>query len=360
MNSAPRIGVVGGYGAVGHSVVRQLQHWRLFRVRIGGRNKSRGQPFVESLSGNPEWVTTEAHDAQSLQRFCRGCDVVVNCAGSACLLGEKIGSAAFAQGAHYIDASGYAALNLPPSRRTALLAAGMYPGLSGLLPRFLAARGFDRVSCLTAYIGGCDYLSHTAATDYLESVKNGFGEADAAWLGGRRVSKVLEGGQKVNLPFFPRSVMRQPYLTAEAERLAAYLALSDAKWYSVFDGPHVVSALPLAASRQDAESFVKAAKMDLFGRDPYQILMFEMRGMLGDMPVCRSLMLKASGGAQLTGIAAAAGVKAALSGEIPHGEHYFAETVDAAGIVTCLRQSDAILALEVFDNPLMMCEEGAI
>jgi hypothetical protein len=162
----------------------------------------------------------------------------------------------------------------------------------------------------------------------------------------------------MNLPFFPGSAVLQPYLTAEAERLSTSLGLSDSLWYSVFDGPHVIAALPLAAGRQDADSLVKAANMDLFGRDPYQILLFEMKGTLRDMPVSRSLMLKASSSVQLTGVAAAAGVRATLSGQIPHGEHYFADSMNPEAMVDCLRQSGTILALEVFDNPLPVCEEG--
>lgn len=360
MNSFPRVGIVGGHGTVGRSVAQQLQVWGRYRLRIGGRNALHGQAFVEELGGHAEWARVEADDPQSLESFCAGCAAVVNCAGPASLIGEKIGRAAFATGAYYIDAGWYASLDLPSVGRTALLAAGMYPGLSGLLPRFLAAQGFDRLTGLTAYVGGCDRLSSIAAIDYLDSLTNGFGEANAAWLGGRRVSQALSGGEPTSVPFFPRPVVLQPYLTSEAEHLAASLGLSELRWYSVFDGQHVVAALPLAGSKRDALSLVKAAQMDLFGRDPYQIMLFEMAGTRGRACVSRTLLLRASGGAELTGIAAAAGVRAALAGEIPGGIHDFADTVNPEFMVDCLRQADAVLALEVFESPLATYEEGEI
>jgi hypothetical protein len=358
MNNVPRVGIVGGHGAVGRSVARQLQVWRQFRIRIGGRNTLHGRAFVETLRGDAEWVLADVDDARSLESFCAGCDAVVNCAGPASFIGEKIGHAAFAAGAHYVDAGGRAAMDLPPAGRTALLAAGMYPGLSGLLPRFLAAREFDGVSRLTAYIGGCDRLSYIAAIDYLDSLGDRSGEANAAWLGGRRVCRALAREEERSVPFFPRSVVLQPYLTAEAERLAVSLGLSELRWYSVFDGQHVVDALSLAGSRQAAEFLVKATQMDLFGREPYQILLFEMTGTQGDASVRRSLVLKASGGAALTGVAAAAGVRAVLAGEIPDGVQDFADCMNPGIMVEYLRRSDVVLALEVFDDLLPTPEEG--
>lgn len=361
MNSSfPRVGIVGGHGTVGRSVAQQLQVWGGFRLRVGGRSASHGRAFVEELGGHAEWARVDADDPQSLASFCSGCEAIVNCAGPASIIGEKIGRAAFAAGAHYIDVGWYASLNLPPSDRTALLAAGMYPGLSGLLPRFLAAQGFDQVTGLTAYIGGCDRLSRIAATDYLDSLTNGFGETNAAWLGGRRVSQALAGGELTSVPFFPRHVVLHPYLTSEAEQLAASLGLSELRWYSVFDGQHVIAALPLAGSKHDAPSLVKAAEMDLFGRDPYQILLFEMTGTLGEACVSRTLLLRATGGAELTGIAAAAGVRAALAGDVPCGIHDFADIVNPEFMVACLRQADAVLALEVFESPLATYEEGEL
>jgi hypothetical protein len=338
----------------------QLVQWQHYRLRIGSRNRLPGAALVEDLPGAVEWVGTDAHDARSLERFCAGCDAVVNCAGSTGDLGRKIALAALASNAHLVDASGYAQLNLPLMRQTVLLAAGMYPGLSGLLPRFLASQGFDTVHALNAYIGGCDRVTHLAAAEYLSSLSQDFGEPEAAWIGGRRVSRALTGTDAVMLPFFPRPVMLHPYLTQEAERLGTSLGLADIRYYSVFDGRYVPAALPAAASRQDADAFVRAAEMDLFGREPYQTLLFEMHGSRGGLQMSRSLLLKAKGGAQLTGIAAATAVKGIMDAEVPLGEHYFAEVMQPEPVVASLEQADAVLALEIFDGPLGLCEEGEI
>jgi len=361
MSGLPRVGVVGGTGAVGRSVASQLASWRQYRVRIGSRNAASAQALTASLEGATEWVFVDVQDVSSLAAFCAGCAAIVNCVGPANSIGDKVARAAFAAGAHYVDANGTCAANgLPDVPRSAVLASGMYPGLSGLLPRFLAQCGFDAVDGLTAFIGGCDRLSRTAAIDYLVSLTDGSGEADAAWLDRRRVSHALEGGEEIYLPFFPRPVVLHPYFTDEAECLAVTLGLSELRWYSVFDGRHVATILPVAASRQDAEALVSAAHMDLFGREPYQILLFEMTGTSGQAPVRRTLFLKTSDGAALTGIAAASGVRATLAGLIPNGVHAFAACMDPAMVVDHLKRSPAVVALEVLEGALPTVEEGAI
>jgi hypothetical protein len=152
----------------------------------------------------------------------------------------------------------------------------------------------------------------------------------------------------------------QPYITVEAERLAASLNLSEMRWYSVFDGRHVFNALPLAASRQDAESIVRAAKMDMFGRDSYQIMLFEMTGTLKGEALSKTLMLKAASGAELTGIAAAAGARAAVEGRLQSGVHDFADSMNPSFMIECLRQAGEVLALEILNDAQEAYEEGEL
>jgi hypothetical protein len=70
-------------------------------------------------------------------------------------------------------------------------------------------------------------------------------------------------------------------------------------------------------------------------------------------------MLKASGGGELTGIAAAIGVRAVLSGAVPAGVHHFAEALDARAVVDELRR-DAGVTLLVLNESLADSEEGEL
>ena len=99
--------------------------------------------------------------------------------------------------------------------------------------------------------------------------------------------------------------------------------------------------------------------MDLFGREPYQLLLFEMAGSRQGAAKLRSLVLKASSGAVLTGVVAALGAKEILEGRIPEGVHYLAEAVPAEQLCDGLKKRpEAVLAWTEIDEPLGACEEG--
>jgi hypothetical protein len=359
--SAPRLaGIVGATGGVGRSVVQHLLGHPPLALRLGGRDEARGRALAAALGDAVEWRPVDAQDPAALATFCAGCDVIVNAAGPARALGASVGRAAFAAGADYVDTSGYALLELPRCGRRALTSAGMYPGLSGLLPRFVAAQGFDTCTRLTIFIGGCEELSVTAALDYLDALRDGFGAGAAAWLDGRRVSQALPPGEPASLPFFPRPVVAQPYLTAESERLARALGLRELRCYSVFDGSHVLATLPQAMLTRDAPALVRAARLDACGQVSYQILLFELHGTRAGQAVCRSLFVKARSGVALTGAAAAVGVRALGEQELPAHVHEFALALEPCAAVARLRASADILAFEIFDEPLADFDEGTL
>ncbi|WP_449065129.1 saccharopine dehydrogenase NADP-binding domain-containing protein, partial [Planomonospora algeriensis] len=96
------IGIVGGYGAVGGAAARLLADRG---VRVGGRDLEAARRFVdEELGGRGEARRVDAYDEAALAAFCRGCRVVVNCAGPSYLLLDRVARAAFRAGADYVDA----------------------------------------------------------------------------------------------------------------------------------------------------------------------------------------------------------------------------------------------------------------
>src|SRR5437762_12354893 len=144
------IGILGAGGEVGRATARLLDGRA--ELRLGGRR-----------------------DHESLDRFCAGCDVVVNC--TAAPARELVAAAAMGAGAHYVDPAGdgllldrMAGVCRAHPGRTALLAAGASPGLTGLLPRWLAGQGFDRPLALTGYACAMDRFSPGSAADFLASL----------------------------------------------------------------------------------------------------------------------------------------------------------------------------------------------
>lgn len=364
--SRGRIGLVGGYGGVGAVVGRMLLRWGLGPIRVGGRRAELAQVFVATeLDGAAEAQPVDVTDPSSLIRFCAGCDVVVNCAGPSYRMLDRVAVAAFAAGAHYVDPGGdepvhrrLASRDLAGEGFVAVLDAGLMPGLTGLLPVWLA-RDFDKVSGLVAHVGLVDRLTPAGAGDYLLSLGGGHGEARAVWRHGRRVTHALEALTDVELPFFPGRVTAYPYLSVEAERTAASLALSELTWHNIVDGGgHMSAALGrlqgamTGVSDLDAASveLSRAAALDLFGRDPYQRLVFRLDGHRDGEPLSRTLVLRGTDTYGLTGGMTAMVTRAVLTGAVPPGLAYPVEVLAPDAVVAELPELPGFAGLEVLDG----------
>ncbi|HWW53376.1 MAG TPA: saccharopine dehydrogenase NADP-binding domain-containing protein [Acidimicrobiales bacterium] len=372
------VGLLGAYGGVGRAAARRLASSRIGRLRVGGRRPGLAQDLLDEVcGGDGESVHVDIADADSLARFCAGCDVVANCAGPSYRILDAVARAAHAAGASYIDAAGddpvYDLLLASDGRDPAwvgVLSAGMLPGLSGVLPRYLVGLGFDRVGSLTVFAGGRDFFTPGGASDYLASLGNGFGESLAAWCGGAKLSRALTPLRDVELPFFPGPVTAHPYMSTETERLAAALGLQDLSWYNVFEGGHVVRSLGRLQGAMMGESdldaaarqLARAARLDMFGRTPYQLFVLQLDGERDGLPMTRSLVLRASGANDLTGAVAALAVEAVARGDIPPGVHYASDVLDPGATVDALQHMDAVEVLEVLDGPVdnAPVEEGVL
>ncbi|MFE0073450.1 saccharopine dehydrogenase [Nonomuraea sp. NPDC059023] len=330
------IGVLGASGAVGRTVAALLDD---HEVRRGSR------------SGG-----TDAFDPDALAAFCAGCRVVVNCAGPSHRLGDRVARAAFAAGADYVDAAGDDPLHDLLTRsgtagRTAFVSAGMLPGLSGLLPRLLAEPG--TAARLDVFTGGRDRLTPAAAEDVLLS--GGYGEALAAWRGGVRVSRALSPAEQVELPYFPERVNLHPYLTTEAERVARRLGVGESRWYTVTSRERV-----LALAQGSAADLERAAALELAGRTPYYVMLFQGSDAQGGI---RTLALRTTDTSALTAAVAAHAARTVLAGGPGPGTHYAADVLDPAAVLSAIApvaQAELSTTVAPLDPHAPPIEEGEL
>jgi hypothetical protein len=349
-----RIGILGGNGAVGRAHIRRLHELALGPLRIGTRRPSPGFPAEH------EAVAFDIDDNAALKRFCSGCRIVVNCAGPSCRIEGRVAQAAFAAGADYVDPGGDESLHTllvsdgDVGARRAIVSAGMMPGLTGLLPRWLAREVFDRAFRLTAYICTRDLFTPAAAADFLASLRGGYGTPMAAWRAGAAASSCLQPLINVALPFFAAPVNAFPYLSKEAERLAHALQLSDLSWYIVFDGGQMWKALlangARAAARVDAaeaRKLARAAEIDLFGQAPHQVFVFRLEGERDGRPGTRVLIAHSASAYDLSAAVVTAGVLALLAREIPRGIHFAADILDSPSAVQYIRASGSLTLFEL-------------
>ncbi len=389
MTPRPRIGVLGGYGAVGRLLLERLHADGMGTLVVGGRRPQAAVALIEDrLAGAAEFAMVDLDDTAALSRFCAGCDVVVNCAGPSHRILDRVAREAIAAGACYVDVGGddpaYRRLaesgwsgqgnggtmaGPVPTGRRVVFSAGMLPGLSGLLPRYLATQGFDEVERLMVYHGIRDRFSLAAAIDYVIGILDRGNQPLAGWRDGRPQPRALRRRTDLALPFFAEPVTAHPYLSPEAERTAKALGLREASWYTVLDGEHlptVLDQLPgTAYSEVDsiAARLQVAAELDVLGRTRHATMLFQLEGKAGGRPQTRSLVLR---GATAAGLVAAVGwlaVVAVLRHEAAPGVHFAADVLDSRRTVEVLAADPNIAELSVFDGALAqltVLEEGAI
>ncbi|RFA28580.1 hypothetical protein CAI21_12015 [Alkalilimnicola ehrlichii] len=350
------IGVVGGYGAVGRYAARLLAAQGSEPLRLGGRDPEAARRRLGAALPEAEWTAVDIEDAESLRTFIRGCRVVVNCAGPSHRTASRVARAAQAAGVHYVDAGSDPTLAARAGEAigtAAVFAAGALPGLSGLLPRWLAC-GFDAVSELTAYTGVLDRFTAAGAEDYLAGVLGEDNAALAAWRAGAPCPGALSRLSAVTLPFFPRPLTLLPYLDAEAKAVARHLSLVDGRWYIALDGERLPAALTAAAGLDRAaavEHVCRASALDAAGRRPYASLLLQLSGRIDGTPATRTVRVQAAGIAPLTGAMAAAVTVALLRGEVPAGVRPAAALPNPAPVIDVLSAADGC-DVAVFDSSI--------
>ncbi len=320
------VGVVGGRGDVGSHAVRALRG-RGCAVRIGGRSAPSG----------PNERVVDFRSESTVDEFCAGLDVLLNCAGPSREIGDVLAVAAHRAGADYVDVAGDEALHAlldPAGPRVAVLSAGLRPGLSGLFPRAVAAE-FDRVDALEVHFGLLDRFTEVAAADYLQGVADGLTRPSAGWRGGaRRTGEARR--TDVELPHFPGRATVLTQLSTEDERLAAELGLERGDWRTVLCGEHVPAVFDRVRGTDRATAIAdlrRASLLDLAGRSRFVTMTVRADGERGGAPESRTAVLHGAGNAELSGEVAAAAVAAVLAGTVPAGRHYAADVLDARAVV---------------------------
>ncbi|WP_434739395.1 saccharopine dehydrogenase NADP-binding domain-containing protein [Micromonospora sp. SH-82] len=338
------IGVLGASGAVGRFAVRELRAAGVGSLRLGARRPDR----LSTADG--EVVAVDATDDRSLAAFCSGLRVVLNCAGPTYALQERMALAALATGAHYVDVGGddpvhetLAASGAVGGGARVVLSAGTLPGLSVLVPRWLAGRwpGGARLTCRA---GGLERCTEAVAAEVMLSLTVGgahgepFGLPLAGWRTGRRALRVLRVVEDAEVPYFPDRATLQPILTAETERLAVTLGLSELDNYNVYPGTAVravfarLRTLDLDDPGVRAAAvtrLITAAEVDLAGREPYYRMVFTLEGPEGS----HTAVVSTTSSYRLTAVVGVLAVRAVLDGAVPAGLHYGGEVMDPAWAV---------------------------
>ena len=155
-------------------------------------------------------------------------------------------------------------------------------------------------------------------------------------------------GNPLRRSIFPDSVTVHPRLDAETVAVAAHLGVGNVWWMNVFDGVHTARAMQLLAvgdrrprGQSDMGSVLAAAKLDLFGRQPYFTIVGTAHGGVGSTTV----VFTCSDSYRITGALAA--FAAERVADMPVGAHPF------------WRVDEPWRALEVLDRSRARCSGSA-
>jgi hypothetical protein len=371
VSEAPRIGIVGASGAVGAECARLLAKSGEVRLRLGARRPER---IARGLTEDVQAL--EVQDTPALERFCAGCRVVINAAGPSYELLDRVARAALAVGAESVDPGGdepllacLADAGVAEQGRRAIVTAGMMPGLSGLIPRWLAQTGFDEPRRLVAYVGGRDPLTPASARDYLASLGATRKGSLAAWRDGRCEARALTALTQVELPFFPGRVSAFPFLGPETERLAQALGLREVDWYNVLAGKHIGAALARSQGAMSgqgdlgaaATALAAAAELDLCDGPAYQLMVVRLAGLRAGRERQVTLVLRARDAYTLTANVATLAALAVLRAEIPVGVHLASEALSPR-LVERARRFEAVELFECIEGDVVSgaSEEGEL
>jgi hypothetical protein len=284
----------GATGAVGASCLDILTRRDDVSLLIAGRDEARLRERASAIQADVEIARLDVTDVAAVTAAAAHCDVVINCAGPSRWFSSEVAGAAIAAGVPYVDPGGdQALLDRLAAAGTGVpvvLQAGVQPGLSGLLLRVLALhRSIDGI---TAWCGGLQHLTPASVLEYLASLHDTDSHPGAALRDGviRRVGH--DECKPAPAQYFPGCVTVHPHLDAETVAVAAQLGIGNLCWMNVFDGVHTTRAMQLLAvdgerprSQAGLRDVLAAAKLDLFGRQPYFAIIASAAGSVGSTTV---------------------------------------------------------------------------
>ncbi|MFG3715449.1 saccharopine dehydrogenase NADP-binding domain-containing protein [Micromonospora sp. NPDC047730] len=331
------VGVLGGAGTVGRTAVERLRGFGL-PVRVGGRDLDRAGEVAEANGSTA--VRVDLFDDASLEAFCAGCSVVLNCAGPSYRILDRVARAALSAGAGYVDAAGdlvavEALTQDPPaglSQHAAVFSAGLMPGLSGLLPRLLLDG--SPVARLDVYVGGSVEISAASAVDALLTRGPKFGHALAVWRDGQVAQHSLAPLRSITLPGFHGRVHAVPFLSTEMIGLASAAGLSELRNYTVYATDNLPRAFATAWADDDespeahAAAIVQAARRDVEDHGRHYAVLAYARPPAGSGLVPRRVLLRTPDSYPLSGVVAAIAAREVAAGAVAPGAHYASEALN--------------------------------
>ena len=251
MNPAERtIGILGATGYVGREAARTLLALPGRNIMLGGREPEKLRQFFPEIESKGECLPVDIYNGELLAGFCSKCDILVNCAGPAKQIKDRVASAAIDQSVHYVDVSGDESLyrqlltrkpEIEAKKLRMIVSAGVYPGLSELVPAYVAETCFDEMDLLEVFFAGQGGFSLNAAYDIVSSIEEDTGLGMHCCLKGeaRKIAGAFHSSY--TLPGPAGKVDTYPILHREFKQMAERYKITAAYFYNTYPNRSVLN-----------------------------------------------------------------------------------------------------------------------
>lgn len=178
------IGIIGGYGNIGIEAADIIKTNSSEMIRVAGRNISKVSQRAKELFASDKWFQIKESSSNEWKDFIKGCRLVLCSAELGNETVECINRIAGELDCPIV----YLGINLPKQEAEGkfIYGAGSIPGLSGIIPQYLA-QDFDSVASIDFYYGAKGTFTYTAAKDYMDGVFNNSNRSMVMWKYAKKI-----------------------------------------------------------------------------------------------------------------------------------------------------------------------------
>lgn len=235
------IGIVGATGLVGQGATELLRSLGTTNLILGSRDTNhlinKYGPSSEAMA----YQTVDVYDKSSIELFCSNCDLVINAAGPASKIGNRIAIACMKSDTHYVDVSGDKTMKQSIEKVLAsyngkanfVVSSGVYPGLVELYSAYLLSKQ-KKINSIHCYFSGKGKFSETGAYDIVASLAADEGVGMSYYKQGS-ITKMTEGmGQQILLPGKYGNVVALPLMNDEFVSCLTKFDVEEGYFYNTF------------------------------------------------------------------------------------------------------------------------------
>lgn len=348
------IGIIGGCGNIGLEAAKILRKQTREQFKIAGHSFTHASSKAKELFKNDEWYQITNGVYSEWENYFKNCSVVLCSATLEDSENEMIDKIAANCKCPLI----HLGINIPEKNRnenSCIYGAGSIPGLSGILPWYLAQK-FEEVDKVEFYYGAKGGFTATSARDYLQGIYNADNKSMSMWKEGNIVPYETTGKKSDVLERELQGVKFFPYFDKEALCISQELQLKEGRWNMGIFGSRTIKILERvrydyqANPQKTIEDICVANKLDCFGVKAMTKFVCQISGTVRGIKTEKTIILTCAEPAVLTGSVAAATVLVAKESKRQEGVSLLSDSVIRIKVFQKLLEINPSISIKIIDG----------